>query len=294
MKSCLAVGVAGFLGLGACGALLSSFGDEDPGAAVPAPPSARTVEDPAPRATEDPERAEESAEPSEPSGVDKSEGPSSGATPREIRSWSLVRVVDGDTIRVERDGKEIAVRLIGIDTPETKDPSEPVMCGGEEAARYARQFFSAGKIKLTHDDSQGRRDAYDRTLAYASVAGRDYGLAAVKRGWAAQYLYDDVYDRYDEYVAAEEQARTDDKGVWGQCGAFDVPAEEPEPEPEPEAIEPDPEPEATEPEPDTDSDEVEYANCTEVREAGKAPIQRGEPGYSSKLDRDGDGTACDT
>lgn len=36
-----------------------------------------------------------------------------------------------------------------------------------------------------------------------------------------------------------------------------------------------------------------YANCSEVRAAGAAPIHRGEPGYSSKLDRDGDGVACE-
>jgi outer membrane biosynthesis protein TonB len=36
-----------------------------------------------------------------------------------------------------------------------------------------------------------------------------------------------------------------------------------------------------------------YANCSEVRAAGAAPIHRGEPGYSSKLDRDGDGIACE-
>jgi outer membrane biosynthesis protein TonB len=39
--------------------------------------------------------------------------------------------------------------------------------------------------------------------------------------------------------------------------------------------------------------EVFYANCTEVRAAGAAPIHRGEPGYSKKLDRDGDGVACE-
>ncbi|WP_368904895.1 excalibur calcium-binding domain-containing protein [Bacillus wiedmannii] len=38
---------------------------------------------------------------------------------------------------------------------------------------------------------------------------------------------------------------------------------------------------------------VSYANCTEVRKAGKAPIKQGEPGYSPKLDKDGDGIACD-
>ena len=39
---------------------------------------------------------------------------------------------------------------------------------------------------------------------------------------------------------------------------------------------------------------VYYANCTEVREAGADPIRRGQPGYGSHLDRDGDGIACET
>ncbi|WAL40236.1 excalibur calcium-binding domain-containing protein [Brevibacterium sp. BRM-1] len=40
-------------------------------------------------------------------------------------------------------------------------------------------------------------------------------------------------------------------------------------------------------------DSAGYANCTAAREAGAAPLHRGDPGYSSKLDRDGDGTACE-
>lgn len=39
--------------------------------------------------------------------------------------------------------------------------------------------------------------------------------------------------------------------------------------------------------------QVSYANCTAVRAAGVAPIRRGQPGYSTKLDRDGDGIACE-
>jgi hypothetical protein len=40
--------------------------------------------------------------------------------------------------------------------------------------------------------------------------------------------------------------------------------------------------------------EVYYESCTAVRAAGAAPIRLGEPGYSTKLDRDKDGIACDT
>lgn len=43
----------------------------------------------------------------------------------------------------------------------------------------------------------------------------------------------------------------------------------------------------------TSSPAVRYANCTEVRDAGVAPLHRGDPGYRTGLDRDRDGTACE-
>lgn len=39
--------------------------------------------------------------------------------------------------------------------------------------------------------------------------------------------------------------------------------------------------------------EVYYPNCTAAREAGAAPVYRGEPGYGAHLDRDGDGAGCE-
>ncbi len=39
--------------------------------------------------------------------------------------------------------------------------------------------------------------------------------------------------------------------------------------------------------------EVYYQNCAAARAAGAAPLHRGDPGYSTKLDRDGDGVACE-
>ena len=38
---------------------------------------------------------------------------------------------------------------------------------------------------------------------------------------------------------------------------------------------------------------IAYKNCAEVRAAGKAPLHRGDPGYSRDLDRNGDGVACE-
>lgn len=38
---------------------------------------------------------------------------------------------------------------------------------------------------------------------------------------------------------------------------------------------------------------TEYANCSEARAAGAAPVRSGDPGYSRKLDQDGDGIGCE-
>jgi len=36
-----------------------------------------------------------------------------------------------------------------------------------------------------------------------------------------------------------------------------------------------------------------FANCAAARAAGAAPVRAGDPGYSRKLDRDGDGVGCE-
>lgn len=40
--------------------------------------------------------------------------------------------------------------------------------------------------------------------------------------------------------------------------------------------------------------EVYYATCAAAKQAGAAPLYRGDPGYRAKLDRDGDGIACES
>ena len=74
--------------------------------------------------------------------------------------------------------------------------------------------------------------------------------------------------------------------------------EEPEPQPEPEPAVEEPEPVADEPAPPAPAPEpaparVHFSSCKQAREAGAAPLYRGDPGYSSKLDRDNDGVACE-
>lgn len=53
---------------------------------------------------------------------------------------------------------------------------------------------------------------------------------------------------------------------------------------------PKPKPKPTETE---EQHEAYYSSCADAREAGVTPLYEGDPGYSRKLDRDGDGVACE-
>ena len=55
----------------------------------------------------------------------------------------VVRVIDGDTIRVRVQGKEHTVRLIGVDTPETVHPTKTVQHFGAEASAYTKAAIDA-------------------------------------------------------------------------------------------------------------------------------------------------------
>ena len=56
---------------------------------------------------------------------------------------TVVRVIDGDTIRVRVQGKEYTVRLIGVDTPETVHPAKAVQHFGAEASAYTKAALEA-------------------------------------------------------------------------------------------------------------------------------------------------------
>ncbi|MDT3443592.1 excalibur calcium-binding domain-containing protein [Pseudofrankia sp. BMG5.37] len=91
-------------------------------------------------------------------------------------------------------------------------------------------------------------------------------------------------------TTAPAVAVTDPAGATSPPGQVDPPRTQQAPPPPPPA----PATTAAPPPADPDPVDVYYANCAEARAAGAAPLHRGEPGYRSGLDRDNDGTACDT
>lgn len=128
--------------------------------------------------------------------------------------YSVVRVVDGDTLRVLTPQGEVSVRVIGINAPESVDPRRPVQCFGKEASTHFAQLVGSDSVTLTRDPSQGDVDKYGRWLRYVFVGGGDVGEKMLEDGYAFEYTYDVPYARQAEYQAAEESARSAGSGLW--------------------------------------------------------------------------------
>lgn len=140
-------------------------------------------------------------------------------------TYRVDRVVDGDTVRILRDGRSVTLRLIGGDTPETVHPFQPVECYGPEASAEARRLLEGRRVKVVYDPTQGdpapggrRVDKYGRDLVYLALPdGRDFMEHMIRGGFAEEYRYRTDYQRMDDYRAAEAQARAQDAGMWGTC-----------------------------------------------------------------------------
>jgi len=132
------------------------------------------------------------------------------------KSFTVVKVVDGDTIDIEApdgDKKYTRIRLWGIDTPETKHPEFGVMYFGPEAAEYASKLALGNKVTIYLEEHR-TRDKYGRLLAYVQLPeGRFLNEVLVSQGFA----YADLRFRhsfYHKYKQLESSARRQKKGLW--------------------------------------------------------------------------------
>jgi micrococcal nuclease len=128
--------------------------------------------------------------------------------------FQVDRVVDGDTVRVLIDGESTSVRLIGIDTPETKSPQKPVQCFGPEASARASELLGGATVWLEYDPTQGRTDRYDRALAFVWVDQLLVNDTLVREGFAQEYTYDGAYKYQALFVDAEADAASQARGLW--------------------------------------------------------------------------------
>ncbi len=141
------------------------------------------------------------------------------STPGGLEANAVVGyVVDGDTIDVIIDGREERIRLIGIDTPETKKRDSPIECFGPEASAFTESLLPVGTPVRVERDIVNRDD-YGRLLGYVYRA--DDGIFVnyeVMRQGFGQPLSIGPNDLYAQLFSdAARAAEADDAGLWAVC-----------------------------------------------------------------------------
>jgi micrococcal nuclease len=128
-----------------------------------------------------------------------------------------VRVVDGDTIRVVQDGREEAVRYIGVDTPESVKPGSPVECFGKAASRANERLVEGERVRLVEDVES--HDRYGRRLAYVYRVrdGLFVNAELVRRGFATTATYPPNVAHANQLAELARAARRDGRGLWSAC-----------------------------------------------------------------------------
>ena len=130
----------------------------------------------------------------------------------------VLRVVDGDTIRVRLDGHIERVRYIGVDTPESVKPGTPVQCFAKRAAAANAALVAGRSVRLVGDVEQ--RDRYGRLLAYVyrEPDGAFVNAALVRDGYARTLTIAPNVAHAHQLAQLAQTARRSGRGLWRACG----------------------------------------------------------------------------
>lgn len=146
--------------------------------------------------------------------------PETRAEGRPSEPAEVLYTIDGDTVSVRRGRDDATVRLIGIDTPETKRRDTAVECFGHEAHQRLRELLPDGTPVLLEFDRQ-HTDRYQRELAYVRRTGDGLFVnLEMVRGGFADVLAIQPNLRYEEDLArAADHAKLARRGLWSACGS---------------------------------------------------------------------------
>lgn len=128
------------------------------------------------------------------------------ASPVRAEKAQFLSVIDGDSLVLELGGRNVEVRLIGIDAPEW----------GQEYGTKAKAFslkFCYGRTVDVEYDVQ-RLDRYNRTLVYVSVDGRMLNEELVRAGLALAVEYKPNTKHQTRLKKAQAQAEKNRNGFW--------------------------------------------------------------------------------
>jgi micrococcal nuclease len=135
-----------------------------------------------------------------------------------IADGKIAHVIDGDTVDIDINGRTERVRLIGVNTPETKHPTKPIECFGPEASAYMTQLLPKGTTVRIERDVEAR-DRYGRMLLYLYLGSDNLfiNLDLVARGYGTPMSIEPNTFHRNDFVRAAAQAEAANVGLWKAC-----------------------------------------------------------------------------
>jgi len=129
--------------------------------------------------------------------------------------YPVLRVVDGDTILIDYNGKKEKIRLLNVDTPESVHPDKKRNSTlGKAASDYTRERLEGKSVGLVFENR--KRGKYGRLLAYIMVEGENFNIELVKKGWSPYYTkYGTSPSFHKEFLTAQKHAKSLSLHIWG-------------------------------------------------------------------------------
>jgi micrococcal nuclease len=142
------------------------------------------------------------------------------------RAFTVLEVVDGDTLDIDiPDGEhfDTRIRLIGVDTPETKHPTVGLMYYGPEATAFTRRLALGKKVTVFLDTAGDQRGRYGRLLAYIQLPDKKVlNAEIIKNGFGYAYL-SYPHSEFSTYQMLMQQAMENKAGLWENATRDDLP-----------------------------------------------------------------------
>ncbi|MCS7172437.1 MAG: thermonuclease family protein [Armatimonadetes bacterium] len=134
--------------------------------------------------------------------------------PEAVLEATVRHAVDGDTVEVEVHGNLERIRLIGVDTPEMRDPRPSIREVARLAAQFTRGRLVGRRVGLELDVEP--RDRYRRLLGYVWLGGRLFNLELLESGYARLYTVPPNVRYVEWFRTCQRLAREARRGLWAQ------------------------------------------------------------------------------
>lgn len=132
-------------------------------------------------------------------------------------TYTVLEVIDWDTIKISYNWEERSIRLIWVDTPESYTTRFwYIECYWNEAKNYLKNLIENKEVKLEFDETQAKEDKYSRLLGYVIYNNENLNNKLIQEWYWFEYTYDKKYNYQDNFLNSQKQAKELKKWLWAE------------------------------------------------------------------------------